>query len=85
MSLFTLKRFLYLSQDALLKQFCVMLCDSCRTMTKELGNHLEPDAPVQTPGSVSMSGDVAEYGLINSADITNGLQISIDFLIGYHR
>ena len=62
-----------------------MLCDSCCAVTKEFCYHLQAYSPIQAPGSIGVPGDVGEDRLVYPADVTNGFQIDIEFVVTNDR
>ena len=50
-------------------------------MSQQSGHHLQPDPSVQTAGRIGVSGHVGEDGFINAADVPDGFQINIEFVV----
>ena len=62
-----------------------MLCDSGCAVTKEFCYHFQAYSSVQAPGSIGVSGNVGEDRLVYPAEVSNGFQIDIEFVVPNDR
>ena len=65
--------FLHLANNALGKEFCIMLGDASGTVAQHFRHHLQPNSSVQTSGRIGVSGHMGENGFIDTTDVTNRL------------
>ena len=62
-----------------------MLCYPGCAVPKELCYHLQAYSSVQAPGSIGMSGNVGEDRFVYPAEVPDGFQIDIEFVVSNDR
>lgn len=60
-----------------------MLSYFCGTVTQKLCYNFQSDSFIQATSGVGVSSDVGEDGFLDTAKISDGLQIDIDLMVGY--
>ena len=65
------KRIAYLIDNAIFKEFCIVLGYSSCAMPQQFGYHFQSNPPVLASGSIGMSGDVRKDRLVYPTEVSD--------------